>query len=176
MLDAEQRGVARGAAAAAVVAASAIGLGVAFWPFAYPRIDAIADRLRYAIRCDLFVAAWLVPMIAAIATLRFGSPADIGGSGLSEATPPVRRARAVLENTLEQIVLAMPLHLGLALLLPLRCIVVVPILAALFGLGRACFWAGYARGAAARAFGFGLTFYPAVAGYLVAAALIVQGR
>ncbi len=43
----------------------------------------------------------------------------------------------------------------------------VVLCALLFGLGRLLFLLGYHRGAAARAFGFGLSFYPTVGLYLV---------
>jgi uncharacterized protein involved in response to NO len=47
--------------------------------------------------------------------------------------------------------------------------VLVPVLAALFCAGRLLFWLGYERGAAARAVGFGLTFYPSLAVLIIAA-------
>jgi hypothetical protein len=43
----------------------------------------------------------------------------------------------------------------------------IPALAGLFSVGRMLFWANYARGAAARAFGFALTFYASVAALLI---------
>ena len=69
-------------------------------------------------------------------------------------------ASAVLQNTLEQVVLAVVVHLALASLLRGREMVLIPLLVALFCSGRLAFWIGYRRGAGSRALGFGLTFYP----------------
>ncbi len=48
----------------------------------------------------------------------------------------------------------------------------IPLLVALSCIGRAAFWFGYGGGAASRAFGFGTTFYPTVAAYVLAVVLI----
>ena len=50
--------------------------------------------------------------------------------------------------------------------------VVLPGLVGLFCVGRASFWLGYRHGAAARAFGFALTFYPSVGACVAAVALL----
>ncbi|QYE35433.1 MAPEG family protein [Polymorphobacter sp. PAMC 29334] len=169
---AEQRGVAVRMALAAVTTAIALGAGIAIAPDL--GIATLPDRIAFALRCDVFVFVWVVAMIARIAALRFFSPAEIDSSGTSTPSPQVTNARAVLQNTLEQVVIAAPAHLALATLLPARMLVVVPIGVVLFGIGRALFWAGFARGAAARAFGFALTFYPTVAASLAAVLLIVS--
>ena len=49
-------------------------------------------------------------------------------------------------------------------------------LAAMFGAGRLLFWWGYVRGAAARAFGFALTFYPSVGALGIAAVSLLSLR
>jgi hypothetical protein len=169
---AEQRGVAVRMAAAAVTAAIALGAGIAIAPDL--GIATLTDRIAFALRCDVFVFGWVVVMIARIAAMRFFSAADIDSSGGSTPSSQVINARAGLQNTLEQAVIAAPAHLALATLLPARILVVIPIAIVLFGVGRALFWAGFAWGAAARAFGFALTFYPTVAAYLAAALLIVS--
>lgn len=66
-------------------------------------------------------------------------------------------------NTLEQAVLAAFAWLGLAATAPRQAAALLPVLAALFGVGRATFWIGYLYAPWARAFGFGLTFYPTAA-------------
>lgn len=162
MLDAERRRVPRGMGLAVVVAALVLGLGTAFAGSLVPAVPRLEDRLAFALRCDLFVAAWLAAAVAAVARGRFFSAADIGGSGHGAASPRIAVASAVLQNTLEQAVLAVVAHLGLASLLRGREVVLVPLLVALFCAGRFAFWRGYERGAGGRAFGFGLTFYPTV--------------
>ena len=170
----EQDRVLRGMVAAVTVSLVILAAGFAWWPLAPPVAPDLAARIAFALRCDLFVFAWLLAVIARIASQRFTSPADIAGSGLSQASGPIRNNRAVLQNTLEQAVLASVAHLVLATLVGERELVLIPLGVLLFGLGRACFWRGYARGAATRAFGFGLTFYPTVAAYAFAAVLIVS--
>ncbi len=53
--------------------------------------------------------------------------------------------------------------------------VLIPLLVALFCLGRAAFWAGYAKGAGGRAFGFATTFYPSLFAWVLAAVLVIVG-
>jgi uncharacterized membrane protein YecN with MAPEG domain len=50
-----------------------------------------------------------------------------------------------------------------------RAVAVIDALVILFAVGRLLFWIGYRRGAAGRAFGFALTFYPSVLALLAAA-------
>ena len=173
MFDAEQRRVLRGMAGALAVAVVALGVGVAVTGPLVPPLPRLEDRLAYALRCDLFVVAWLAAGIAAVARARFLSPGDIGGAGFGVPGSGVVVARAVLQNTLEQVVFAVTVHLVLATLLRGREMVVLPLLAALFCAGRLAFWMGYQGGAGSRAFGFGLTFYPSVLALGLALALIV---
>ena len=51
----------------------------------------------------------------------------------------------------------------------------LPILTALFVLGRILFWVGYHKHPYLRAFGFGITFYPSVAVYIWYVLLILFG-
>ena len=169
----EQHRVSRATIVAALV--TVIAFVAARWlPVAATDELSTGDRLAYALRCDLFICLWLLAAIARVASARFASPSDIAGAGLSSPTPLLRQAQAVLQNTLEQVVLALPVHLALATLLPRPWLGLIPILVLLFGVGRAAFWRGYGDGAAARALGFGLTFYPTIAAYMLSIGLIVQ--
>jgi hypothetical protein len=112
---------------------------------------------------------WLFLAVARLAAHRFLSPQDIAGAGLTTATPRARVLAALVQNTLEQTVLAVVTYgVWLALAGPARGLLVVAC-AVLFGAGRLLFFLGYEHGAAARAVGFGLTFYPTVG--LIALAL-----
>jgi fatty-acid desaturase len=71
-----------------------------------------------------------------------------------------------LQNTLEQLVLAIVAHLALVTIVAPESIRAVAILVMLFVIGRATFWIGYHRSGAARAFGFATTFYPTVGTYV----------
>lgn len=162
----QQRQVAIRMAAAVVVTVAAIGVGLLRPGPALP----VLARLQLAVRIDLFVLFWLALAIGNVARLRFGSADDIGGSAAGTASPRVATAVAFLQNTLKQVALAVPAHLALALASP-RPTTLLALLATLFALGRLLFLRGYAGGAASRAFGFALTFYPGVAAMLLAIAL-----
>ena len=175
-LDTTQRAVARGMAAGAAFSAAVLAVGHALLraPAARP-LPGLADRLAHALRADVFVFLWLVVAVARVAHARFFSPADIDGSGLTEASARLRVPTAILANTFEQCVLASGAHLALAATLEERDMVLIPLLVALFCVGRAAFWLGYARGARGRAFGFAATFYPSVFAWLLAAGLVIVG-
>jgi hypothetical protein len=171
----EQRRVLVGAACAAAVSALVILLLLAVRPFGVPDLPDAAARVAFALRADLFVVAWLGVMVGAVAQRRFFSAEDIGGSASGGGGAGIKRANAVLQNTLEQVVLAVASHAGLASVLPGRFLVVVPGLVALFCVGRLLFWLGYRGGAGSRAFGFGLTFYPSMGALVAAVGLVVFG-
>ncbi len=175
MLDVEQRRVLRGMSFAAVVAATVLGFGIVFASPLVPPLPRIEDRIAFTLRCDLFVMAWLAAAIAAVARGRFFSAADIGGAGFSEAGPQIAISSAVLQNTLEQAMLAVLAHLILASLLHGREMIVVPLLVGLFCAGRLAFWLGYKHGAGNRAFGFGLTFYPSLLALGLALVMLIVG-
>jgi hypothetical protein len=163
----EQRAVAIRMALAVLLSAVAVGVAVFLcWKGAPESFEA---RLTSALVCDLAVVAWLAACIANVARLRFLSATDIAGSAGATATERVRFAGAILQNTLEQVALAVPVHLALACALP-RASESLVVLAALFCLGRVLFWRGYTAGAGGRALGFALTFYPTVMALAVAAA------
>lgn len=169
---AEQRRVAAGMAGATAVAISTIAVCMFVgWPDT--RTGDAGDRLAYVLRWDIAVASVLMAAVARVAAGRFFSADDIAGAGFAAASPKVAVDRAVLQNTLEQAVLAVLTHAALAAVDAARF---VPPLVLLFVAGRLSFAASYQRGAGARAFGFALTFYPTVAGLLAAAVLAVAGN
>ncbi|PVB61254.1 hypothetical protein DCO57_13020 [Labrenzia sp. 011] len=146
------------------LAVSALVLGAAAWliPETWLPADTASARMALAARSTLFAAFWLLATIGILARHRFFTPADIDGSGLTTGTDMARIYQAVLQNTLEQTVLAGFVYASFAALAPDRMLGALPVAAVLFWLGRALFWHGYAKGAGARAFGFALTFYPTV--------------
>lgn len=81
--------------------------------------------------------------------------------------------KAVLSNSVEQALIAVPTYICLALVLPAGQLVAVPLLACLFVVGRALFAGRYKSGAGARSFGFALTFYPTLAGLAAGAATLI---
>ncbi|MBL6618581.1 MAG: MAPEG family protein [Reyranella sp.] len=138
------------------------------WPMPVPPARAFT-----VLGWDLLPAMCLGANIAIIARHRFFTPADIDGSGLTQGTPRVHLYQAMLQNTLEQTALAVSTHLVWAAAMPAGWQTVIAAASVLFLAGRVAFWRGYARGAAARAFGFALTFYPSL--LMLATAAVYQG-
>ncbi len=117
----------------------------------------------------------LVFCIGGIARKRFFHTDVIGGAAFDKPGSEVAVDKAVLQNTLEQTVLAIIAYNGLAAVLPSLAPVLLPVLVSLFLIGRILFIAGYARGAGHRALGFALTFYPTVATYAIfVVAFVIQ--
>jgi len=83
---------------------------------------------------------------------------------------------AVLQNSLEQTVLAVGAHLILAVVLRGEELILIPALVTLYLLGRVMFAIGYAKGAAARAFGMALTGASTLAAMVIAIVLLILGR
>ncbi|WP_322964934.1 MAPEG family protein [Sphingomonas fuzhouensis] len=166
--DRRQSGVARGMAAALAVVVLTL---VVSWSVASPLSP--TDRVLRAVAAATVAALWLAATIGHVAALRFESPADIdAAAGGSADSPRVAIAQAVLRNTLEQVVLAIPAYLALAWVVE-GSGTMIPALAALFSVGRTLFWSNYARGAAARSFGFALTFYSSVASLVIVLVALV---
>lgn len=136
-------------------------------------IAGVAERLALALKVDLVVLLWLLAAIVTVGNRRFLSRDDIQGAGFYPPSERIAVPIAILQNTLEQAVLAIGAHLVLATLLIGQELVILPPLALLFCVGRAAFWMGYRGGAGTRAFGFALTFFPTVAGYLLAIVLLL---
>jgi hypothetical protein len=125
-------------------------------------IDDAAARLAFAAKWLLVPGFALLIGIAMVANRRFFSQDGIDGTR-APASPGLEINLRYNQNTLEQtllVVIAWPL---LALWLPAPRLGLIPVLAVLFGAGRAAFWIGYRIAPWARAFGFALTFYPTVA-------------
>ncbi|MFM2006070.1 MAG: hypothetical protein RLZZ09_1725 [Pseudomonadota bacterium] len=161
-LSSKQRGVAKGMALA--VLTSLAGFTLAHWGM--PALTLIEDSLRG--RLTLLATALLLPgltlmfCVGRLANHRFFTPADIDGSAFTEGTPTSRLLQSLLQNTLEQVVLALIAYVGASLLLPFNFLSLIPAAALMFLAGRILFFRGYAHGAASRAYGFALTFYSTV--------------
>lgn len=167
----EQRGVVRGAALAVAASLIVILIGWLSRDMIVARSDDPVARLLLALRLDLVLLVCLVVAIGRVAQGRFASAEDIGGAAAPTESAFIRERRAQLQNTLEQVALALPVHLALATLLPPERMGVIAALVLLFVAGRIAFTLGYARGGPGRAFGFGLTFYPTAAALLAAVVL-----
>ena len=159
-MDKTQRGVVRGMALAVLTAVAVFAVSATF--LARDAGSDLGSRVTIAAWAILLPAFTLFVCIARLAKHRFFTPQDIHGSGLTGGTDKAKLLQALLQNTLEQSGLALPVYLATAIVAPAPLLPLVPAAAAMFLAGRLFFFAGYANGAPARAYGFGLTFYPTV--------------
>jgi hypothetical protein len=162
MLSSEQRGVLSGMIAALIVAIIGF-IVVIFWnPMHLSQAEAPLEAIGALLKWDILLLIAVAGNIAIIARHRFFTPADIDGGGLTNGTERVRIFQATLQNTIEQTVLAFPIHLIWIVTMPRQWQSIVTLASMFFLIGRVFFWRGYASGAAARSFGFALTFYPSL--------------
>jgi hypothetical protein len=155
---------------AGVAAGMALGLAVTIAAFVWPGLPAVppdvAGRIGLWLAASVSAALWLLIGIVLLARHRFFSDADINGGGLSGGTGGARLLQALIQNSLEQVVLAIPAYGAWLWLAPEGRRGLVVLCAGLFSVGRLLFFVGYRFGAAARAPGFTLTFYPTVGLYV----------
>jgi uncharacterized membrane protein YecN with MAPEG domain len=170
----KQRGVARGMATGAICTIVAIAGAAAWYPAALLPSDNTVARIAFALKWDLLPAVCLLAAVAQLARHRFFTPEDIDGGGLTPGTARAHVLQSIVQNTLEQAVLASLAYLIWAVTMPHAWLASIPVAAVLFLLGRLLFFRGYERGAAARAAGFALTFYPSV--LMLAASVVMLGR
>lgn len=162
-LNVKQKGVVGGALPAVLI--TLVGLcGVSLViPISALPIDDPGARLAWALQWSLLPILALLIAVMRVANYRFYSSEDIDGSGLTNPTPQVQVLRALLQNTLEQAVLAVAVYSAWAAAMPLVWLRAIPVAAVLFIAGRVLFARGYRKGAAGRAMGFGLTMYSTAA-------------
>ncbi|MEZ5786869.1 MAG: MAPEG family protein [Xanthobacteraceae bacterium] len=138
-----------------------------FW-LDFPRGEGgMESAARYWALATLSVLFWLFVSIARLARHRFFSPEDIDGGAGSTTSREARVLQSILQNTLEQTVLASGVYGAWLILAPAELKLLLLFCAALYSLGRLLFIVGYSRGAVGRATGFALTFYPTVGLFLL---------
>lgn len=153
-LDQKQRGVAFGMTAGLVISLAVIFFGSRL----FIQLE-MSERVSVSL---LLPVTALFVAVARLAKHRFATPADIDGSALTVGTDQAKLLQALLQNTLEQLTLAVPVYLAALFNTSNSVHATVPACACTFLLGRVLFFATYKSGAGARAFGFALTFYPTV--------------
>ena len=171
----EQRGVLKASAVAIALCASVLVAAYAWLPtepFGLERNMDAGERIAFALKIDVLVFLWLAGCLRAVSGGRFRSEADIRGSAYGPPSPAIAVKVAVLQNSLEQTVLAVGAHLSLAATLRGDELVLLPALVVLYLAGRAAFASSYRKGAAARAFGMALTGASTIAAYAIGIAAI----
>ena len=174
-LTVKQKGVVRGVVPAAIVTLAGL-CGVSLWiPLSALPVDEPGARLAWALQWALLPVLTLIIAIMRVGNFRLSSPQDIDGSGLTNASPQIQVLRAVLQNTLEQTVLAVGTYLIWAAAMPYGWLRAIPVAAVLFIAGRVFFARGYSKCAGRRAMGFGLTMY-GTAGMLATVVFVLSYR
>ena len=158
-MDPKQKGVLRGMLFGLVCAIWLIIFGIKLNPLGYPFDISLEQRLRMATKCSIPIAIIFAVSIGRLAKHRFFTPSDIDGSGLTQASAQAQILQSIIQNTLEQGLLAAISYLSWSVLMPGNLLSVVPLAAVAFGVGRILFVIGYGYGAPARALGFTLSFY-----------------
>ena len=161
-LTVKQRGVLKGMVVGALTSLVVVVGAILWGPMALSPTATAGERIAFALQADVLVALWLAVSVGLLAKHRFFTPEDIDGGGLSPGSETAKVLQATLQNTLEQTVLAVLVHLGWAILMPVSWISAIPAAVVLFLCGRVLFLRGYRGGAPSRAVGFTLTFYPSV--------------
>lgn len=163
-LDDKQVSVLKGMALGMAIALGIVVLGSYLNPFGYqepPAPDSIS-RLNVVATSCIIPALFLAVAIGRLARHRFFTPEDIDSGSSSGDSEEAQILQSLLQNTLEQTLLASMVYCAWAFVMPATWLSTVPIAAMAFGLGRILFFAGYQKGAPARALGFTLSFYPSI--------------
>lgn len=159
--DTEQRGIRNGALAALAIAITAISACLFVDQPAFELGDIDGDKARLAAIASLLVGS-LAVAIMNVANQRFYEPLDRNAAVAATATDKIVQMQAILRNTHEQVTIATLVYFIAWQMLPRQWTDCIMAAALLFAFGRIFFTRGYAKGAAGRAFGFGLTFYPSI--------------
>ena len=160
-LSEKQAGVLKGMSLALLITSATLACSVKLFG---PKFIVISldGRFRLCALTMLLPALTLAYSIGRLAQHRFFSAQDIDGSALSSGTSTAVLLQSLLQNTLEQALLALIAYASWCLLVPSALLPAAPAAAVLFFVGRVMFFASYVQGAQARALGFALTFYPTV--------------
>lgn len=152
----------------------ALTIAAFLWPTLPSVEDDVAARLSLWLACAALASLWLLVAVGRLAGHRFFTPEDIEGGGLTAGTDRAKLLQSLIQNTLEQALLAVVAYGAWLWLAPPGRQGLVVICAVYFAIGRLFFFAGYARGAPWRALGFTLTFYPTVGLYLLLVPALVE--
>ena len=159
--DNEQRGIRNGALSALLVTLAAFAISISL-PLPYAEFDEFSgSETLLAIIAALLVGS-LAVAIMNVANQRFFEPLDRNAAAAGTSTERIAQLQAILRNTHEQVTIAALVYFIAAMLLPVGWTDLILVASILFATGRLFFAKGYSKGAAARAFGFGLTFYPSI--------------
>ena len=160
-LNHQQRTVVGSALVAIIFSTMLVLIAYFFIPWFLPLLDTPEQRLIFTLRCQIFPVLMLFAGVVAVSRGRFSSAAINPLAGAESALMQVHLR--YLRNTLEQCVLFCIASLVLSTYLDSHSIKLIPILAAVFVLGRIAFWFGYLQDPMNRGVGMAITLYPTIA-------------
>src|SRR4051812_47124719 len=111
MLTETQRGVLSGVVQGLLITLIAVTFAVFSPPRGVLPVDGTTAAVVQALKWDVLLAACLTANIGMLARHRFFTPEDIDGGGLSQGTSKAQLLQSLLQNTVEQAVLALVVHL-----------------------------------------------------------------
>lgn len=162
-LKREQRRILVSGALALLVVGSTLGASFFVAPaLAFP--EALTERLAFALQVDVVLALVLLVAVQRVSSGRYRSAADNRGSAYSQPSEKIAVDAAFLQNTLEQAVIALIVHLAVASSVSGPALIFIPAACIMFVAGRIAFRLAYPHGAGARAFGMVLTVLPSFFG------------
>ena len=128
-----------------------------------PQDWTVGDRLALVIKDSVFAILPGVIGICIVAAQRLDPNMWVGRAPKPNSALDIN-TRFIL-NTFEQFTAWLIANAALAIYCPIEEARTLPILTALFVMGRILFWIGYHTNPYLRAFGFGITFYPTVGAF-----------
>lgn len=145
---------------AAIISLLILWLGASIDFFNVTNLTNQTDRLVLLAKCLISPAIVLGLSIGVLTYQRLMREDAIDGQ--TDVTGPVEINLRVLQNTTEQVQLALIVWLAFVVLAPSKHLGVLPVLAIYFLVARLLFWVGYHAGDNARGIGFASTFLPTV--------------
>ena len=161
-LSIKQKGVLKGMLIGFVISLVTILMGMYLDPFEIHRSGTLLTRLHVLCFAAVLPTLTLIISVGRLAKHRFFHAEDIDGSGLTEGSKKAKILQSLLQNTLEQWVIALSVYVMWCMLMPTKWLSSILLCAVLFAVGRLLFFTGYSKGAAHRAIGFTLCFYASI--------------
>jgi len=124
----------------------------------------IADRLALMIKDAVFALLPCIVAICVVTAQRLDPKMWVGRVAKPNSSLDINTR--FINNTFEQFIAYFIANAGIAIYCPLEEARTLPILTALFLIGRVLFWIGYHKNQYLRAFGFGVTFWPTVVAFI----------
>jgi uncharacterized membrane protein YecN with MAPEG domain len=161
--EAKQSAVDHASLLGLVIVGATLGVCYYLQPTPAPASVTAGNSARYDDRLDM--CRWLLPAVGylgyrvvVIILLRASSPELIDGSAFDGKVPEqMRIASSILQNSLEQTVIATVVNAAWIATMPLNMLCMVPGAVATFLIGRLLFANGYSKGPSGRALGMALT-------------------